>query len=102
MAITRISRHLELRLNNRGDFLCVDLNDTGGRQVIDIRRWYTNDDDELMPTSKGVSIPVDHVAEVQKAIQNATGKQPAAKAAQAAVKKSTTAPKAAAVKSTRK
>lgn len=85
MAINNISRHLELPLNKRGDKLCVDVNESSGRITIDLRRWYTNDDDVLCPTSKGVSIPADIIDEVMNAVAQAkrsikvAGPAPAAK-----------------------
>jgi len=77
MAINNISRHLEHPINKRGDFLIVDLNESNGNRVVDIRRWYTADDDSVKPTPKGVSIPVDLIGEVVRGILDAAGIDPA-------------------------
>jgi hypothetical protein len=47
---------VDIQKNNRGDHIKADviINKTNGNQSIDIRQYYTNDNDEVMPTSKGV------------------------------------------------
>jgi hypothetical protein len=64
MALNNIRTLMKTPLNKRGDFLIVNLNESSGRQYVDLRRWYTDDDDDLKPTQKGVSIPMDEVANV--------------------------------------
>lgn len=45
-----------IQKNNRGEFIKVSkvTNKNSGNTNIDIRLWYTDDNDELKPTSKGV------------------------------------------------
>lgn len=64
MALNNIRTLMKTPLNKRGDFLIINLNESSGRQYVDLRRWYTDDDDDLKPTQKGVSIPMDEVANV--------------------------------------
>ena len=84
MAINTLSTIADFPLNKRGDVLRINHNESSGRQTIDIRRWYTGDDDELHPTPKGVNIPLEEVNNVVNALTkfietaNGTAAKPAA------------------------
>lgn len=56
MAINTLKEITECPLNKRGDVLCVRTVEASGRTMIDVRKFYTNDADELAPTSKGVML----------------------------------------------
>lgn len=55
------------------DILKVNLNELApsGRIMVDVRRWYLNDADELRPSAKGTSVPLEKVDELIKFLQAA-------------------------------
>ncbi len=59
-----------IQKNRRGDYLVVKkiTNDTAGSVSVDVRNYYTNDEDEMMPTSKGVRINSKMLVEVMAAM----------------------------------
>lgn len=58
----------EIAKNNRGDFIIVkNIVDAKGNQSIDIRYHFTNDDDQVLPTKKGVRYSSELALEVIRA-----------------------------------
>lgn len=49
---------VEIEKNSRGEYIIAAqiTNKSNGNQSLDIRQFYTNDADQVMPTSKGVRI----------------------------------------------
>lgn len=49
---------VNIQKNNRGDYIIASkiTNKNNGNVSVDIRNFYTNDEDEVRPTSKGVRI----------------------------------------------
>ena len=60
----------KIQKNNRGDFIVVSkiTNSTSGNVSVDIRQYYTDDNDELLPTKKGVRFNTENLLEVMKAL----------------------------------
>ena len=59
--------------NNRGDYIRiskVEDKDTSEFKGIDIRQYYTGDDDELYPTKKGIRINAKFLKEVMEILNN--------------------------------
>jgi len=58
----------DLWSNSRGDSIKVQkvTNKTSGTVNADIRRYYTNDDDKVMPTQKGIRINAELIPELIK------------------------------------
>ena len=63
---------LEIKKNNRGDYIRVAQikNTSSGVESLDVRNFYTNDEDEICPTSKGIRISSDYAFDVIKAMVN--------------------------------
>ena len=63
---------LDLRKNNRGDYIRVAQikNTSSGAESMDVRNFYTNDEDEVCPTSRGIRISSDFAFDVIKAMIN--------------------------------
>lgn len=61
------------RKNSRGDYLVVAKikNIKTGTESVDIRNYYTNEAGELAPTSKGIRINCEALADVMKAMVKA-------------------------------
>ena len=59
----------EIKKNNRGDFIVVKniLDEGRGSQSIDVRQCFTNDDDQVLPTKKGIRYNSELAVEVIKA-----------------------------------
>lgn len=59
--------------NNRGDHIVVSkiTNSTSGNVSVDIRQYYTDDNDDLLPTKKGVRFNTENLLEVMKALTGA-------------------------------
>lgn len=60
-----------IQKNNRGDHIIVTkIDDVSTEEFkgVDIRQYYTGDDDELHPTKKGIRIPADKLDDVLKAL----------------------------------
>lgn len=59
----------EIQKNNRGDFIVVKsiLDESRGTLSIDVRQSFTNDDDQVIPTKKGIRYNSELAAEVIKA-----------------------------------
>lgn len=70
MAIETTNEVIEFPLNKRGDVLCVRTVNANGKAMIDVRKFYTNDADELAPTSKGIMLTSEVWAEILRALQN--------------------------------
>ena len=49
---------VEVEKNSRGEYVIASLitNKNTGNQSLDIRQYYTNDEDQVCPTSKGVRL----------------------------------------------
>ena len=62
-----------IQKNNRGDFVIATkiLNKTTGSVSVDIRQYYTNDDDQVSPKSKGVRFNAENLLELMKALAEA-------------------------------
>lgn len=56
----------EIQKNNRGDFVIASkiTNKNTGSVSVDIRQYYTNDADEVKPTSKGIRINTELLPEL--------------------------------------
>ena len=54
--------------NNRGDKIVIKKIENNGNTSIDIRQYYTNDNDEIKPTTKGVRFNAEMLADVVKAL----------------------------------
>ena len=56
--------------NNRGDAIVATkiTSKASGNVSIDIRQYYTDDNDELKPTSKGVRFSVENLLEVMEGL----------------------------------
>lgn len=61
--------------NSRGDKVAVTkiTNKKTGNVAYDIRNMYTNDDDEIKPTTKGIRLNSELVVEVVKSLLNGLG-----------------------------
>jgi len=55
-----------IKKNNRGDFVVASeiKSKTSGSVSIDIRQYYTNDDDQIMPTKQGVRFNSENLLEL--------------------------------------
>lgn len=62
-----------IKKNNRGDFIVISeiKNKTNGNVSIDIRQYYTNDDEQVMPTSKGTRFNSENLTDVMVALADA-------------------------------
>jgi hypothetical protein len=62
-----------IQKNSRGDFVIVSkvTNKNSGNSSIDIRQYYTNDADEVKPTSKGVRFSTEELLEIMTGLVNA-------------------------------
>lgn len=47
------------------------LDEYGGKPRVDIRKWYIQPPRKKMPTKQGVSIPIDRVLELRRALRKA-------------------------------
>lgn len=56
MAITEIAVLYSKPIGKRGDVLQVRVVNTGAAEMIDVRKFYVDDADELRPTSKGIML----------------------------------------------
>lgn len=54
-----------IKKNNRGDYVVASAikNKTTGSVSIDIRQYYTNNDEQVMPTSKGTRFNSENLVE---------------------------------------
>lgn len=62
---------LTINKNNRGDKIIIKSikdKDTDNIKAVDIRQYFTNDNDELCFTKKGLRIPIDNLREVTEAL----------------------------------
>lgn len=59
-----------VRKNNRGDHIVVQkvTSKTSGSVSVDVRNYYTNDDEQLLPTSKGIRINSEVLPEVLQGV----------------------------------
>lgn len=59
-----------VRKNSRGDHIVVQkvTSKTSGSVSVDVRNYYTNDDDQLLPTSKGIRINSEVLPEVLQGV----------------------------------
>jgi len=62
-----------IKKNNRGDYVVASeiKNKNTGSVSIDIRQYYTNDDDQLMPTSKGIRLNSENLKELMMGLADA-------------------------------
>ena len=56
-----------LSVPQRGDTVLVQINEHGGKTFANIRKWYS-DGDALKPTRQGVTIPLEALPELHKAL----------------------------------
>lgn len=55
--------------NNRGDSIIISkVTDSSGNVSVDIRLHYTNDNDEICPTQKGVRFKAEQTYEIMQAL----------------------------------
>lgn len=61
---------VQIRKNSRGDFITASRikNNNTGNENIDIRQYYTDDNDELKPTSKGVRFNAESLLDVMEGL----------------------------------
>ena len=61
----------KIKKNDRGEFIVVSkvVSDKGNTSV-DVRQYYTNDDDEQLPTKKGIRVAYDLIEDVVRAMLN--------------------------------
>ena len=61
---------VRLQKNQRGDYLVVKkvTNKNSGNISVDVRNYYTNDEGEVMPTSKGIRINSEMLLETMMAM----------------------------------
>ena len=61
---------VRLQKNQRGDYLVVKkvTNKNSGNVSVDVRNYYTNDEGEVMPTSKGIRINTEMLLETMMAM----------------------------------
>jgi hypothetical protein len=59
----------DIKKNDNGDVIRVQVKEFKGNEYLDIRNFYTDKDGELRPTKKGVSIPMHLAQEVVGAAQ---------------------------------
>lgn len=59
---------------DNGDTIRVELSEYEGHKFLQIRIWFTNDDGELKPTKKGVSIPLNKIKDISEALSVAAEK----------------------------
>lgn len=64
---------VKIQKNNRGDYVIASkiTNKNSGTVSIDIRQFYTNDNDEVMPTSKGVRLNAESLLELLSGLARA-------------------------------
>lgn len=64
---------LKLKKNDRGEYIVITeiTNNTSGVCNIDIRQFYTAENDELRPTQKGVRFNAENLEEVVEALKAA-------------------------------
>jgi ribonucleotide reductase alpha subunit len=62
-----------IKKNNRGDFIKVTACENPSTKAVsvDIREFYTNDNDEILPTKKGIRVSDEAIAELVEYIYNA-------------------------------
>ncbi len=55
--------------NNNGQFIGVEFTEYKGKRYINIREYYTSDNDEKRPTKKGVTFSADSLPQLVAAVQ---------------------------------
>ena len=63
---------LDIKKNNRGDYLRVTkiTQKASGSESLDVRNYFTNDADEVCPTSKGVRVSAELAYDLISAMLN--------------------------------
>ena len=56
-----------LSLPQRGDTVLVQISEHGGKTFANFRKWYS-DGDSLKPTRQGVTIPLESLPELHRAL----------------------------------
>ena len=61
---------VEIEKNSRGEYVIASLitNKSNGNQSLDIRQYYTNDEDQVLPTSKGIRLSSEMALELVKGL----------------------------------
>ena len=54
---------------NKASKIFIRVRDYKERNYFDMRQFFLSDDNEWLPTKKGVSIPVEHLELVKKAVE---------------------------------
>lgn len=54
----------DFKKNGKGDVIRVQKKEFKGKSYLDIRTFYEGEDGEMMPTKKGVAIPIEIAREV--------------------------------------
>ena len=57
----------------KGEVIRVEVSEYKGKKFLNIRVWYTDANNELKPTQKGIAIPPELYAELKEAIDQAGG-----------------------------
>jgi hypothetical protein len=60
--------------NRRGETIRVSLETYEGRDLVDVRQYYTGKDGKMLPTKKGISLSVLRLIELAAAINKAVTK----------------------------
>lgn len=55
---------------SRGERLVFQLRSLNGRRAIDIRRFTLNEDDEWVPTKKGIWVPLERLLDFERAFHS--------------------------------
>lgn len=56
---------------NKASKIIIRVRDYKEKNYMDMRQFFLNDENEWLPTKKGVSIPVQHLEIVKKALDEA-------------------------------
>jgi len=56
---------------NHGNEIRVEISKYYGRHTVNIRRWFTTQEGELVPTRKGIEFSVEHLTALDVLVQKA-------------------------------
>jgi transcriptional coactivator p15 (PC4) len=57
--------------NSSGENVLVQLDQLGGRDVINVRIWHRSEDGNLIPSQKGITLVVDQLPKLARAVRKA-------------------------------
>lgn len=66
-----MSEHIADIEKGRGEVIRIEISEFKEKKYLNIRTWYTNDNNELAPTKKGVAISLDKFDEFNRAVKKA-------------------------------